>query len=125
MVDECQRWRKMINYNSFNQVNCNSDDISVDRGVSAHTHIMQCKSKSHQQFPNNKGLLVYHQNICGLVNKTNEILTSLYPNFPHILCFTEHHLKQMQINHIYIYIENYNLGANFCRGSFVKGGICI
>jgi hypothetical protein len=100
-------------------MNFNSGNKSVDRGVSSHTHNMQCKSKSHQQFPNNKGLLVYHQNICGLVNKANEIVTSLYPNFPHILCFTEHHLKQMQINHISI--ENYNLGAIFCRGSFNKG----
>jgi exonuclease III len=55
--------------------------------------------------------------------KTNEIVTSLYPNFPYILCFAEHHLKQMQINHISI--ETYNLGANFCRGSFNKGGVCI
>jgi hypothetical protein len=76
MVNECQRGRKLINYNSFHQVNFNSDNKRVDRAVSTHTHIMQCKSKSHQQFLINKGLLVYHQNVCGLVNKTNEIVTS-------------------------------------------------
>ena len=35
---------------------------------------------------NNQVLIIYHQNICGLGSKTNDLLTALYPNFPHILC---------------------------------------
>jgi hypothetical protein len=55
--------------------------------------------------------------------KTNELTASLYPNFPHIKCFSEHHLKQNEINHISI--DNYNLGANFCKQSFNKDGVSI
>jgi hypothetical protein len=42
---------------------------------------------------------IYHQNICGLGSKMNDLLISLYPNLPHILCLTEHHLRQFQIQH--------------------------
>lgn len=72
---------------------------------------------------NNDLLEVYYQNICRLGRKTNELTASLYPNFPHIKCFSEHHLKQNELNHISTY--NYNLGANFCKQSFNKGGVCI
>jgi hypothetical protein len=60
---------------------------------------------------NNKGFKIYHQNICGLANKTNEIYTYLYANLPQILCFIEHRLKYLQINNLAI--ENYNLGTSF------------
>jgi len=42
---------------------------------------------------NNQVLRIYQQNICGLGSKTNDLLIALYPNFPHILCLAEHHLK--------------------------------
>ena len=45
----------------------------------------------------NQVLRIYHQNICGLGSKMNDLLISLYPNLPHILCLTEHHLRQFQI----------------------------
>ena len=32
-------------------------------------------------------LRIYHQNICGLGSKTNDLLISLYPNLPHIIMF--------------------------------------
>jgi len=38
-------------------------------------------------------LRIYRKNICGLGLKTNDLLISLYPNLPHILCITEHHLR--------------------------------
>ena len=72
---------------------------------------------------NNDLLEVYYQNICRLGRKSNKLTASLYPNFPHIKCFSEHHLKQNELNHISTY--NYNLGANFCKQSFNKGGVCI
>jgi len=46
---------------------------------------------------NNQILRIYDQNICGLGSKANDLLISLYPNFTHVLCLTEHHLKQFQI----------------------------
>jgi hypothetical protein len=59
---------------------------------------------------NNQMLRIYHQNICGLGSKTNDLLISLYPNFPHILCLTEHHLRQFQIH---LTLDDYILGAEF------------
>jgi hypothetical protein len=40
----------------------------------------------------NQVLRIYHQNICGLGSETIDLLISLYPDLPHILCLTEHHL---------------------------------
>jgi hypothetical protein len=39
---------------------------------------------------------VYHQNIRGLSNKTDELAVSIN-NIPHILCLTEHHTKAPEI----------------------------
>ena len=65
-------------------------------------------------------LRIHHQNICGLGSKTNGLLISLYPSLPHIVCLTEHHLSQFQLQ--LITLDNYILGAEFSRQSFLKGG---
>jgi exonuclease III len=39
------------------------------------------------------------------------------------LCLTEHHLKYLQIEKAHI--ENYNLGAHYCRKLHEKGGVAI
>jgi hypothetical protein len=54
-----------------------------------------------------EALQILHQNIQGLRWKSNEVLSFLYPSFPCILCFTEHHLNQHDIEllQIDIYIE--------------------
>jgi exonuclease III len=61
----------------------------------------------------NKVLRVFHQNIRGLRNKTNELISSMHTNLPHITCLTEHRMKQLELEHFHI--ENYNLGARYCR----------
>jgi len=66
---------------------------------------------------------IYHQNIIGLATKLGELISHLHPHYPHIMCITEHHLKQQQIK--YITMENYNLGASYCRNQFEKGGVAI
>jgi hypothetical protein len=43
-------------------------------------------------------LLVYHKNICELWKKTDELINSMFPKFPHILCFSEDHLKQLELD---------------------------
>jgi len=55
-----------------------------------------------------------------LESETNDLRVSLYPNLPHILYLTEHHLRQFQIQHVTM--DNYNLGAEFSRCSFHKRG---
>jgi hypothetical protein len=68
-------------------------------------------------------LLIFHQNICGLRKKTVELINSLFPNFPHILYFSEHRHKQIELEHINL--EGYKLDAAYCRKSLLKGPVCI
>ena len=49
------------------------------------------KSKTYQC--SKDSLVVLHQNIRGLQNKRDELLISLYPNPPQVICLSEHHLK--------------------------------
>jgi hypothetical protein len=68
-------------------------------------------------------LLIYHQNIRGLQNKIDELLMLWSANFPHIICFTEHHLGKDEIN--CFDINSYYLGANYCWVNHKHGGACI
>jgi hypothetical protein len=61
---------------------------------------------------NNNLLNIYHQNICGLKDKTNEIVSSLYPLY----------LDHSVLHHTYL--EHYNLGAGYCRQTLRQGGVC-
>ena len=49
-----------------------------------------------------KSLTVYHQNTRDLPNKAEELISFLSPNFPQVLCLTEHHLKDSEMYFIYI-----------------------
>jgi len=61
---------------------------------------------------------VFHQNIRGLLNKSEELITSLSPGFPQVLCLNEHHLKHFEIDFIYISI-NINFALNFA-GNLIR-----
>jgi hypothetical protein len=61
--------------------------------------------------------------MCGLQLKSDELLVSLYPELPDILCITEHHLNTMQIQ--LVSLDEYNHGTEFCRQTFHRGGVCI
>jgi hypothetical protein len=74
----------------------------------------------HKENLHNNDFKIYHQNIRGLSNK---IIYIIYPEFPQILCFTEHHLKYSQIENLTV--TNYNLGTSYCRKSLIMGGVCI
>jgi len=43
-------------------------------------------------------LMIFHQNIRGISNKTDEFVNTVVTNPPHVLCFTEHHLKTHQLD---------------------------
>jgi hypothetical protein len=68
-------------------------------------------------------LKIYHQNVRSLRKKTYELLSYLYPNLPHVVRLTEHHLNAMELRHVNL--ENYTLGAQFCRALFEKGGVVV
>jgi hypothetical protein len=47
----------------------------------------------------------------------------LSPDFSQVLCLTDHHLKYFEID--FIYVDQYKLGAKFCRESLKGGGVNI
>jgi hypothetical protein len=66
---------------------------------------------------------IYHQNTRGLKGKTNEIMLSLITEAPHLICLTEHHLKNYEIDATPI--PKYQLGVKYCRKKFKNCGVCI
>ena len=56
-------------------------------------------------------------------NETNELLSQLYPDPPHVPCFTENHLNYLELKNVCL--ENYNLGAKYCRMLHGKTGVVI
>jgi len=63
------------------------------------------------QISSGTSITIFHQNICGLKGKTDELISSMSPDFPHILCFSEHHLKKTELDQINI--DGYRLGAAY------------
>jgi hypothetical protein len=68
-------------------------------------------------------MTIFHQNICGLRYKTDELYSSMYHVLPDVICITEHHLNCELLQTISI--EGYKLGANYCRKNSMTGGACI
>ena len=54
---------------------------------------------------------LFHQNIRGLLNKSEELISSFSPDIPQVLCLTEHHLKHFEID--FMYMDQYKLALNF------------
>lgn len=79
-------------------------------------------------FFSNKYVNILHQNIAGLINKSDDLLICLdelskkYINID-ILCITEHFIMEGYQN--LLYLPNYNLAAMFCRNEKKRGGSCI
>jgi hypothetical protein len=65
--------------------------------------------------------MVYHQNIRDLLNKSEELISFLSPDIPQVLCLTEHHLRDTELDFMYTWIEK--SGAKFCVESFKSGEI--
>jgi exonuclease III len=97
------------------------------RHVQATDCSMRCQvtEKSNVKFKNNliQCIKIYHQNICGLQCKVEELVASLYPDIPHVMCISEHHLNHMQIQ--LITMDEYKRCTEYCRQSFQKGGVCM
>ena len=49
----------------------------------------------------------------GIKGKIDELMISLRNQAPSLICLTEHHLMDHEIDAIHI--KKYNLGAKFCR----------
>jgi len=66
-------------------------------------------------------LKVYHQRIRGLRGKLSQLSNILYSELPHIICVTEHHLKDFEMD--MMSLEYYKLGKSFCRQQYKNGGV--
>jgi exonuclease III len=71
----------------------------------------------------NVALHVYHQNVQGIPGKIDEVLNFLYSNLIYILCISEHHLDQLELDTVHL--GRCTLGAGYCRCSMKQGGVCI
>jgi len=47
------------------------------------------------QMSGSNSVTMFHQNIRGLKKKTDKLISSMFPNSPHILFFSEHHIKNL------------------------------
>ena len=79
--------------------------------------------KDSSEVPRNKSVKIFHRNIRGLGNKCNQLYCHLHHDLPHILCLSEHHLSESELQ--LIHLTNYSLGANYCRKTFCKGCVYI
>jgi len=84
---------------------------------------LKAKTKLPPQKKGSLPLTVYHQNLRGLRGKVMKLLSQLYPAFPHIICFSEHHMKHLELYRSHF--DNYKLGGSYCRTIYEMGGVCI
>ena len=99
--------------NTHSSMNCNDEIIP-----SSTTSKIDNKQEVAKQ-----NFIIYHQNIHGLNGKTDELVISIASEMPHLICLTEHHLKDNEID--VVHIPNYILGARYCRTNLKCGGIGI
>jgi hypothetical protein len=68
-------------------------------------------------------LNVYHQNVRGLRSKLSQLSNILFSELPHIICITEHQIKDIEM--YTMTIEYYKLSTKFCRHQYKNSGVCI
>jgi hypothetical protein len=71
------------------------------------------RNTNTRNMKNNTDLVIFHQNVRGLYNKIDELLDLGTQDFSHILCLTEHHLYDHEINSTHV--NGYTLGPKYCR----------
>jgi len=70
-------------------------------------------------------ITIHHQNTLSITNKSDESSINLQMNHirPHLICLTEHHLKESEITKFSL--DGYKLASSFCRREFLGGAVCI
>ena len=124
----CQREKVIKPKATVNiNININMNKLSVKgNDTNPNTYINSAYSNTNPDALLNlktNSLRIFHQNIRGLVRKSNELLFSLTPDPPQVLCLSEHHLRIEELTSLNL--DSYTLGAQFCRQKFKQGGFCI
>jgi hypothetical protein len=82
-------------YSFTNNIKPSNSNVSINNAF-------LLPEKAHENSYNNIcKFSVYHQNITGLRHKFDELLISLSPNLPRVLCNTEHHLTNAEIDGVF------------------------
>ena len=106
----------MVNNLGFNNAcRTTNNNIHKDHDQSNENPILNKQNKNN--------FTVFHRNVCGLLNKKEELLYSLTRNSPQIICITEHHLIYEELEGITLH--SCTLGAKFCRQLHKRSGVCI
>jgi hypothetical protein len=87
------------------------------------TYCFKNDTNTDEQTKSKNLFKIFHQNIRGLQSKVDELSNSLFPDYPHIMCLTEHHPKYYEMANLPI--DHFKLGSKFCRHMFKNGGVCI
>ena len=66
---------------------------------------------------NSEFLKICHQKIRSLRRKTQELLSHVYSDLPHVICLSELHLKASELS--FVNIESYTIKAHFL-GHYMK-----
>lgn len=67
----------------------------------------------------NQSLTIFHQNIHGMKGKIDDLMLSITAEIPHVICLSEHHLREDEI--VAAHIPNCELGAKYCRSYLSVG----
>jgi exonuclease III len=76
------------------------------------------QSNAKQQFSN----YITSEYLSSEKKKSKELIGYMFPDLPHVLCITEH-LQKSELEQISI--NNYRLGAGYCRQAVKRGGVSI
>jgi len=106
---------RFISHNTPKCIRLNYNTINKN-----HIHSFNNPSNDHCNI--NK-FSTLHQNKCGISKKIYELLNSLPPNAPQLICSTEHHLRAEEISNINL--SQFILEATFCRQTYSHGSVCI
>jgi hypothetical protein len=105
-----------------------SDNLELNNTCSTINHNTHDSHNQSNKKPilnkqNKNTLTIFHQNICGLLTKQDELINSLTQTQPQIICISEHHLCDEELEGTTLH--SYALGAKFCRRKHKCGGVCI
>jgi exonuclease III len=103
-------------------VNTNKLDSSSYHKADHRNHILLSNNSTNDYHKANE-FTIFHQNVREISHKKDELLISLIPHSPQVLCLTQHHLQTDEIS--MVNLGQYTLEASFCRQTHKQGGVCI
>ena len=121
-VDDKFKIRR-FNFSTSHTTSQNINDDNNNQDVLSLNSQSQLRNCSSLHCLRNNRLRLYHPNIRGLQNKTDEWICSMCTRYPHIHCLTGRHIKDPELD--CTFLKHYILTAKFCQQSLKSRGISI